>query len=61
LHLLLTLMREMRAAILDGTFAAYAAAFLDAYQPVRPEERVSALPVGEIARDWKTHFPQADR
>jgi queuine tRNA-ribosyltransferase len=30
-HLLLTLMREMRAAILNGTFDAYAAAFLSAY------------------------------
>jgi queuine tRNA-ribosyltransferase len=46
LHMLLTLMREMRAAILDGTFATFAAAFLDMYQPVRPEERVLALPVG---------------
>jgi queuine tRNA-ribosyltransferase len=46
LHMLLTLMREMRAAILDGTFAAFAAAFLAAYQPVRPEERVAAIPVG---------------
>jgi queuine tRNA-ribosyltransferase len=46
LHMLLTLMREMRAAILDGTFAAFAADFLAAYQPVRPEERVTALPVG---------------
>jgi queuine tRNA-ribosyltransferase len=34
LHLLLTLMREMRAAIIDGTFADYAAAFLATYQPV---------------------------
>jgi queuine tRNA-ribosyltransferase len=33
LHLLLTLMREMRAAIVDGTFAGYAAAFLAAFQP----------------------------
>ena len=31
-HLLLTLMGEMRAAILGGTFEAYAAAFLSAYQ-----------------------------
>ena len=46
LHMLLTLMREMRAAILDGTFATSAAAFLDTYQPVRPEKRVLALPVG---------------
>lgn len=34
LHLLLTLMREMRAALLSGTFADYAAAFLAQYQPV---------------------------
>lgn len=33
LHLLLTLMREMRAAILDGTFAGYAADFLAHYRP----------------------------
>ena len=46
LHMLLTLMREMRAAILDGTFATFAAAFLDTYQTVRPEERVLTLPVG---------------
>jgi len=32
-HLLLTLMREMRAAILDGTFADYAADFLANFQP----------------------------
>ncbi len=31
-HLLLTLMREMRAAILAGTFAAYASDFLSNYQ-----------------------------
>ncbi len=46
LHMLLTLMREMRAAIVDGTFATFAAAFLETYQTVRPEERVLALPVG---------------
>ncbi|MCS6911519.1 MAG: tRNA-guanine transglycosylase, partial [Anaerolineales bacterium] len=33
-HLLLTLMREMRNAILNNTFADYAAGFLAAYQPV---------------------------
>ncbi len=33
IHLLLTLMREMREAILAGTFADYAAAFLAAYPP----------------------------
>ncbi len=46
LHMLLTLMREMRAAIVDGTFATFAAAFLETYHTVRPEERVLALPVG---------------
>ena len=34
LHLLLTLMREMRAAIIDGTFDDYALAFLGSYLPV---------------------------
>jgi queuine tRNA-ribosyltransferase len=34
LHFLLTLMHEMRAAIVDGTFADYAAMFLAGYQPV---------------------------
>lgn len=34
IHLLQTLMREMRAAILAGTFGAYAAAFLATYRPV---------------------------
>jgi queuine tRNA-ribosyltransferase len=33
-HLLLTLMREMRAAILAGTFDQYAEAFLAGYTPV---------------------------
>ena len=33
IHLLLTLMREMREAILAGAFADYAAAFLAAYHP----------------------------
>jgi len=42
LHLLLTLMREMRAAILDGTFADYAAAFLAACQPVGARRGVPA-------------------
>jgi len=40
LHLLLTLMREMRAAILDGTFTDYAAAFLDTYQPAGVQDEV---------------------
>lgn len=34
IHLLLTLMREMRQAILDNTFAAYAENFLAHYKPV---------------------------
>lgn len=34
IHLLLTLMREMRQAILDDTFAAYAENFLANYKPV---------------------------
>ncbi len=33
IHLLQTIMRELRAAILDGTFGAYAADFLRHYQP----------------------------
>lgn len=47
LHFLLTLMREMRAAILDGTFADYAKQFLAIYQPVAgTQEGVSAPPLG---------------
>lgn len=41
LHLLLTLMREMRAAILDGTFADYAAAFRATYRPVGSQKGAS--------------------
>jgi len=37
LHLLLTLMREMRAAILDGTFHSYAVDFLANYRPTSKE------------------------
>jgi queuine tRNA-ribosyltransferase len=37
LHLLLTLMREMRAAIVDGTFETYAADFLAVYRPTSKE------------------------
>ncbi|MBL8057501.1 MAG: tRNA guanosine(34) transglycosylase Tgt [Anaerolineales bacterium] len=37
-HMLLTLMREMRAAILAGTFAQYADAFLAGYTPVGAAE-----------------------
>jgi queuine tRNA-ribosyltransferase len=47
LHFLLTLMREMRAAILDGTFTDYAKEFLATYEPVAgTQEGVSALPLG---------------
>lgn len=38
LHLLLTLMREMRAAIFSGTFADYAAAFLEGYSLPGPHK-----------------------
>jgi queuine tRNA-ribosyltransferase len=37
LHMLLTLMREMRAAIIAGTFAAFAADFLANYRPTGKE------------------------
>lgn len=45
LHLLLTLMREMRAAIVDGTFADYAASFLAQYQPSGMQHDVTAIPI----------------
>jgi hypothetical protein len=35
----------MRAAILDGTFADYATAFLDQYQAVGAEERLTSIPL----------------
>ncbi|MBL8046428.1 MAG: tRNA-guanine transglycosylase, partial [Anaerolineales bacterium] len=38
IHLLLTLMREMRQAILDNTFAAYAENFLAHYKPVEKSQ-----------------------
>ncbi len=44
LHLLLTIMREMRAAIFDGTFPAYANEFLVNYHPTGKEAK--APPVG---------------
>ena len=44
LHLLLTLVREMRAAIMNGTFADYATAFLANYEPVGAQKGLS-LPV----------------
>ncbi len=39
LHLLLTIMHEMRAAILDGTFPAYANEFLASYRPTGKEAK----------------------
>ncbi len=39
LHLLLTIMREMRAAICDGTFPAYAENFLASYRPTGKEAK----------------------
>ena len=45
LHLLLTLMREMRAAIMAGTFTEYATAFLAEYQPVGALRGAPALPI----------------
>ncbi|MBN2303817.1 MAG: hypothetical protein JXQ72_05040, partial [Anaerolineae bacterium] len=44
LHFLLALMREIRAAIIDGTFTDYATAFLAAYTPAASLEGVG-LPV----------------
>lgn len=44
-HLLLTLMREMRAAILDGTFADYAVTFLAQYEPAGSHKYAAALPI----------------
>ena len=37
LHLLLSLMREMRAAIVAGTFETYAGQFLQNYVPIQPK------------------------
>ena len=42
-HLLLTLMREMRAAILAGTFAAYASAFLSNYRGTQGTEGTQGI------------------
>jgi queuine tRNA-ribosyltransferase len=44
-HVLLTIVREMRAAIADGTFAAYAERFLQAYG--QGAEEVGGAAVGE--------------
>ena len=45
LHMLLTLMREMRAAILAGTFAEYAADFLARYEPVSAHRAAADIPI----------------
>ena len=45
LHMLLTLMREMRAAILAGTFAEYAADFLARYEPVSAHRAAVDIPI----------------
>ncbi len=45
LHMLLNLMRDLRTAIQNGVFAEVAAAFLETYQPVRPEYQIMAFPV----------------
>jgi queuine tRNA-ribosyltransferase len=39
LHMLLTLMREMRAAIIDGTFPGYAEHFLASFRPTGKEAK----------------------
>jgi queuine tRNA-ribosyltransferase len=44
LHMLFSLMRGLRAAIRSGTFDAVAAAFLESYQPVRPEYQLTIFP-----------------
>jgi hypothetical protein len=38
-------MREMRAAILDGTFPDYAAAFLAVYQPIGAHKGRNTIPL----------------
>jgi queuine tRNA-ribosyltransferase len=43
LHLLLTLMREMRAAIIDGTFPSYVDAFLANYRPTGQTDEAPQL------------------
>jgi queuine tRNA-ribosyltransferase len=45
LHLLLTLMREIRAAIIDGSFASFAATFMAAYEPVGSQKGITAIPI----------------
>lgn len=44
-HLLLALMREMRAAILDGTFADVAMSFLAQYEPSGSHKYAAAIPI----------------
>ncbi len=45
LHMLLSLMRDLRAAILAGTFVDYATEFLATYRPVRTEYQSTEFPV----------------
>ncbi|MBX3065536.1 MAG: tRNA guanosine(34) transglycosylase Tgt [Anaerolineae bacterium] len=45
LHMLISLMRDLRAAILDGTFSAFASDFLAHYRPTSKE--ANAPPVGQ--------------
>ncbi len=44
-HMLLTLMREMRAAIVAGRFAEYATAFLAHYRPVEAHREAVTIPL----------------
>ena len=44
LNLLLSIMREIRAAIQDGSFARYASDFLAGYNPAEPSDAESAVP-----------------
>ncbi|MBN1565174.1 MAG: tRNA guanosine(34) transglycosylase Tgt [Anaerolineae bacterium] len=48
LHMLLNLMRELRAAILSGTFVEVAGAFLENYQTVRPEDQSTVFPIESV-------------
>lgn len=45
LHMLLSLMRDLRAAILAGTFGEFATGFLSGYRTVRPEYQSTNFPV----------------
>ena len=45
LHMLIHLMRDLRAAILAGTFTEVATSFLETYRPVRPEYQITTFPM----------------